>query len=103
MTQELARRGEKFARRVDETPSEYEKRLLTLLKNRPAIEAEADDVPADPAMLDELTLAYMQERYGGKHPRLLHDAYVPVWTLRFVRKISESIGRSDGASTNPPG
>jgi Domain of unknown function (DUF4129) len=105
LLQELAWSGEKLGRRANETPSEYEKRLLTLLKKAPS-EVQGDDTPPDPAMLDELTSAYMQERYGGKHPRLLHDAYVPAWIPRFVRRLAESInsmGASDGASTNTSG
>ena len=89
LLQELAWNGEKLGRRANETPSEYEKRLLTLLKKAPS-PAEGDGAPPDPAMLDELTAAYMQERYGGKHPRLQHDAYVPGWIARFVRRLAES-------------
>ncbi len=90
LLQELTWSDEKLGRRTNETPSEYEKRLLTLLKNDPS-EALGDGTPPDPAMLDELTLAYMQERYGGKHPSLLHDAYVHAWIPRFVRRLVESI------------
>jgi hypothetical protein len=103
LLQELAWNGEKLARRVDETPSEYEKRLLALLKKDSFVEAQGDDMPTDPAMLDELTSAYLQERYGGKHLRLLHDSYTPAWIPRFVRRLAESlgsIGDRDGASTN---
>jgi hypothetical protein len=103
LLQELAWNGEKLARRADETPSEYQKRLLALLKKDPSVETQGDDVPTDPVMLDELTSAYLQERYGEKHPHLLHDAYVSAWIPRFVRRLTESIssmvGR-DGASTN---
>jgi len=90
LLQELAWNGEKLARRVDETPSEYEKRLLALLKKDSSVQAQGDDIPADPAMLDELTSAYLQERYGEKHPRLLHDSYAPAWIPRFVRRLTES-------------
>jgi hypothetical protein len=95
LLQELAWSGEKLGRRANETPSEYEKRLLTLLKKAPS-EAQEDGTPPDPAMLDELTSAYMQERYGGKHPRLQHDAYVPAWIPRFVRRLAENIGSIGG-------
>jgi Domain of unknown function (DUF4129) len=100
LLQELAEKGEKLARRADETPSEYETRLLVLLKKEPSSEAQGDEMLTDPAMLDELTSAYVQERYGGKHLHLLHDAYVPAWLPRFVRRLAESIGGRDGASTN---
>ncbi len=103
LLQELAWSGEKLTRRADETPSEYEKRLLALLKKAPSGEAQGDGMPTDPAMLDELTSAYLLERYGGKNSRLLHDAYVPAWIPRFVRRLAESkgsMGGRDGASTN---
>ena len=90
LLQELAWNGEKLARRVDETPSEYEKRLLALLKKDSSVQAQGDDIPADPALLEELTSAYLQERYGGKHLRLLHDSYAPAWIPRFVRRLTES-------------
>ena len=102
LLQELAWNGEKLARRANETPSEYEKRLLALLKKEPSTEAQGDDMPTDPAMLDELTSAYMQERYGGKHLHLLHHAYVSTWISRFVRRLAESqgiTGDRDGATT----
>ncbi len=103
LLQELAWSGEKLTRRADETPSEYEKRLLALLKKAPSVEAQGDGMPTDPAMLNELTSAYLLERYGGKNSRLLHDAYVPAWISRFVRRLAESIssmGGRDEASTN---
>jgi Domain of unknown function (DUF4129) len=92
LLQELASNGGKLARHEDETPSEYEKRLLTLLKKDSSVETQGDDMPADPAMLDELTSAYLQERYGGKQLRLQHDSYAPAWIPRFVRRLTESIG-----------
>ena len=87
LLQELAWNGEKLARRANETPSEYEKRLLALLKKVPSVEAQGDGTPADPAILDELTTAYMQERYGGKHSHLEHDEYMQGWIPRFVRRL----------------
>ncbi len=103
LLQELAWNGEKLERRADETPSEYQKRLLVLLKKDPSVESNGNDMPADPAMLDELTSAYLQERYGGKHPRLLHDSHVHAWIPGFARRLAESIGSigdRDGSSTN---
>src|SRR5437016_11207973 len=89
LLQELAWSGEKLTRRADETPSEYEKRLLALLKKAPSVEAQGDGMPTDPAMLDELTSAYLLERYGGKNYHLLHDSYVPAWIYRFVWRRAE--------------
>jgi hypothetical protein len=92
LLQALAWKREELARRPNETPAEYEARLLALLKMAPPLEAQGDSTPPDPAILDELTSAYMQERYAGKHPHLQHDAYVPAWIPRFVRRLVESIG-----------
>jgi len=90
LLQELAWNGEKLARRPNETPAEYEKRLLALLKKGPS-EAQGDGTPTDPAVLDELTAAYMQERYGGKRAGLEHAEYVQGWIPRFVRRLVSSI------------
>jgi hypothetical protein len=89
LLQELAWNGEKLARRANETPSEYEKRLLALLKEASS-EAQGDSTPTDPAILDELTAAYMQERYGGKRARLEHDAYMQGWIPHFVKRLANS-------------
>jgi hypothetical protein len=92
LLQALAWKREELARRPNETPAEYEARLLALLKMAPPLEAQGDSTPPDPAILDELTCAYMQERYAGKHPHLQHDAYVPAWIPRFVRRLVDSTG-----------
>ncbi len=92
LLQALAWNKEELSRRANETPAEYETRLLTLLKKAPPLEAQGDGTPPDPALLDELTSAYMQERYGGKHPHLEHDAYMPAWIPRFVRRLVVSRG-----------
>lgn len=89
LLQELAWNGGKLARRADETPSEYEKRLLALLKEASSA-AQGDSTPTDPAILGELTEAYMKERYGGKRARLEHDAQG--WIPHFVRRLANSIG-----------
>ncbi len=89
LLQELAWNGENLARRANETPSEYEKRLLALVKEASS-EAQADGTATDPAILDELTAAYMQERYGGKRALLEHDAYVQGWIPRFVKRLANS-------------
>jgi hypothetical protein len=98
LLQALAWNREELARRPNETPAEYETRLLALLKKAPPIEAQGDSTPPDPAILDELTSAYMQERYGGKDPHLQHDAYVPAWIPRFVRRLVDSIGDAGHSS-----
>ena len=102
LLQELAWNGEELARRADETPSEYERRLLALLRKEPSVEPKTADMPADPVMLDELTSAYLQERYGGKHPRLLHGANVPEWIPRFVKRLAGSPGSNHGTTTTMP-
>jgi len=62
--QSMATKGDDLERRASETPGEYQTRLLTLAQQRRLLPEGVDD--ADPAILEELTRAYDQERYGGK-------------------------------------
>src|SRR5260370_41069964 len=66
LLQVMDRRGDDLGRRPDETPIEYQSRLLTLVKDAPGDATQEDETPADTAILGELTPAYMGERYGGK-------------------------------------
>src|SRR5579864_2899405 len=58
LLQALATQSTKLARRPEETPREYEARLLTLMQNAAPTETEQDTLPPDPQLLEELTGAY---------------------------------------------
>lgn len=85
--QAMVRRGEdEQRRRPDETPAEYQTRLLA--KVRPA--AQKGEAPTDAAILDALTHAYTRERYGGKPPTVSQQAYLRRWISLLVRRLTSS-------------
>lgn len=82
--QAMTRRGHELARRPDETPLEYQTRLLTTartVREKPARAA----MPGSPALLEELTSAYVLERYGGKQPQSGSYSAARNWLAALVR------------------
>lgn len=73
--------GENLARRPAETPEEYQARLLNALEQRTGRPPSEDVADEDVQGLEELTGAYVDERYGGKqsdtHLRHLLRSRVP--------------------------
>jgi hypothetical protein len=86
--QVMARRGDGLGRQVDETPGEYQTRLLTLMEQTAHGEGQGENAPGDAAILDELTRAYRLERYGGKrmgrHQQTNLQRWVPHLMKRFA-------------------
>lgn len=83
----MARRGkDEQRRRPDETPTEYQARLLA--KARPVVQNDA--TPTDAAILDTLTRAYTHERYGGKPPTVSQQAYLRRWISVLVKRLTSS-------------
>lgn len=82
--------GDERRRRADETPIEYQTRLLTLVKHVPHEQGQKDDAPADAAILSELTRAYTLERYGGKHTEQSQQAYLRRWVSLLVKRLTAS-------------
>ncbi|HLI06684.1 MAG TPA: DUF4129 domain-containing protein [Ktedonobacteraceae bacterium] len=94
LLQALSDQGAALAHRPDETPAEYEARLLALdakIKQRSLeVGAQEKGSSSDAALLDELTTAYAQERYGEKRARIARNADVSAWIARFVKRLSGS-------------
>lgn len=84
----LAEQGAPLAHQPAETPTEYEARLLALLEKTASMQEEGNDTSPDAALLEQLTHAYVQERYGEKHARFVYNAYLPAWIARFVKRLS---------------
>ena len=88
LLQAMARyRGHDLGRRPDETPTEYQTRLLTLVKD----EAPKVDTPTDATILDELTRTYTLERYGGKITDHGQQAYLSRWVPHLVKRLMGSM------------
>lgn len=82
--QAMARRGrEEQSRHPEETPAEYQARLLA--SARPV--AQQNEAPTDAAILDALTRAYTRERYGGKPPTESQQSYLRRWVSLLVRRL----------------
>jgi Domain of unknown function (DUF4129) len=79
----MARQGTSLERFPHETPREYQERLYSLLESLPRQQQER----FPDAILDELTVAYMQERYGGErldaHPYTYWHTHIRVFVKRF--------------------
>jgi len=86
----MARRGDDLGRRADETPTEYQSRLLTLVENTSHDEAQRENTPAASAILDELTRAYILERYGGKQIDRRQQTYLHRWVPRLMKRFTGS-------------
>ncbi len=82
----MARQGTSLERFPDETPSEYQQRLQSMLESVPREQQEH----FPDAILHELTQAYMQERYGGKqvgiHPSTYWQTQIRALVKRFRRR-----------------
>ncbi len=90
LLQALAEQGTSLAHQPAETPAEYEARLLALLKKTASAQEDGDSALSDAMLLQQLTHAYMQERYGEKRPQLAHDASLPSRIARLVKQLSGS-------------
>lgn len=83
--QAMARRGnEEQSRRPEETPAEYQARLLASARTV----VQQDEMPTDAAILDTLTRAYTRERYGGKPPTTSQQSYLRRWVSLLVRRLA---------------
>lgn len=88
LLQALAEQGTSLAHRPAETPAEYEARLLALLEKATSTREEGNGLPSDAVLLDELTSAYAQERYGEKRSQFAQNANFPAWIARFVKRLA---------------
>jgi len=93
LLQVMDRRGDDLGRRPEETPIEYQSRLLTFVKDAPGDATQEDETPADAAILDDLTGAYMRERYGGKATDPSQRAYLRTWVPHLVRRLMGSASK----------
>ncbi len=88
LLQAMASNQAALARRSDETPGEYQARLVALVQQASSDEAQ-EEIPPDPAILDELTHDYVLERYGGKHLDQEKQAYLRKWVPRLLERLTK--------------
>jgi hypothetical protein len=90
--QAMARQGNDMQRKIDETPSEYQYRLLEFARKH--YHGHEDDEQASSMFLADLTQAYNRERYGGENGEWSIDAqhretllsYLPQFTRHLAPK-----------------
>ena len=83
--QATARKGVISERQSAETPSEYQARLLSHMNI--ATSNKQEHTPSEAAILQELTHAYIGERYGGKSVAASQMAYLRRWMPHLVRRL----------------
>lgn len=95
LLQALAWNKATIARQSSETPNEYQTRLLSLLQQNTPGETEQDGQLPDAALLEELTRAYDEERYGGKQILQARAAYSQSWLNHFIERLTgKTVSRS---------
>jgi hypothetical protein len=87
LLQQMAEHGERLGRRPEETPLEYQKRLLALMSSSAADRLKGDDV-ADREILADLTRAYIKERYGERAAELQVRA-LPTWVAHLAERLTK--------------
>lgn len=86
LLQALAWNSTSLVRRPAETPTEYQARLMTQIKA--SSHTEQDKADTDPELLEDLTQAYIQERYGGKQPNQQQTPYSSSWIAQLVKRLT---------------
>ena len=89
LLQETALTSEMLARSSTETPNEYQRRLLRhVQQHAPGMTTPAEAAPSAAAMLEMLTSAYADERYGGKQADESYRRRLQDWMPRLLPKIT---------------
>ncbi|GER88200.1 hypothetical protein KDW_23620 [Dictyobacter vulcani] len=98
--QAMAEQGSAFEHRKQETPLEYQKRLLALAQAK--LPAEASGQPSDPAILAELTQAYNQERYGAKETASERLNYLKQWVPHLLQRLKTHLVNTSAPTQKHP-
>ena len=83
--QGMAKRDETLAYQPNETPIEYQARLLSTVK--PDTHDQQRDAPPDAVILEELTRAYTVERYAGKQNDSRQRHYLYTWVPYLIQRL----------------
>lgn len=75
-------------RRPDETPTEYQARLLPFAQQALSEASQEEGMLSEQEILDVLTHDYNLERYGGKHLDAPQKNYLRTWVPRLVERLT---------------
>jgi Domain of unknown function (DUF4129) len=71
-----------------ETPQEYQRRLALAIRTAPPSIGQPDaGAPAELEVLEELTRAYVRERYGAKEAVEAEKGYLGTWVPYLIRRL----------------
>ncbi len=90
LLQTIASDNPAFARRPDETPAEYQARLLIVAQQTFAETMQEADIPSEQAILDVLTHDYNLERYSGKDMDAEQRNYLRAWVPRLIARVTRT-------------
>lgn len=85
LLQTVAAHKGNLSREPGETPAEYQRRLQVAL---PPSTTDTEDAPTEAAILDELTGAYIRERYGARKLDTAGQGYLRTWMPRLLQRLS---------------
>ncbi|GAC1647579.1 MAG: hypothetical protein NVS4B12_15420 [Ktedonobacteraceae bacterium] len=85
LLQAIATNNPILTRRPDETPPEYQTRLLAFAQHVPHQEHAT---PSEQEILDILTHDYSLERYGGKQLEQSQKGYLRTWVPRLIARLT---------------
>ncbi len=90
LLQTIASGNPAFARRSDETPAEYQARLLIVARQTFVETMQEADIPSEQEILDVLTHDYNLERYSGKHMDSAQKNYLRAWVPRLIARVTHT-------------
>lgn len=93
LLQTMALNNPALTRRSEETPSEYQARLLafakqTLFSDVQSAQGEEETPPSDQTILAILTHNYSVERYGGEQLDQVQQDYLRTWVPRLLAHLT---------------
>jgi len=93
LLQTMALNNPALTRRSEETPSEYQARLLafakqTLFSDVQSAQGEEETPPSDQTILAILTHNYSVERYGGEQLDQVQQGYLRTWVPRLLAHLT---------------
>ena len=78
-----------LTRQPDETPLEYQTRLLGVVKQTMAETQAEETMPTEQELLDALTHDYTLERYAGQQLAASRKGYLRTWVPRLVARLTQ--------------